>query len=687
MVHRWNAACTESVTGLPMAVVALLAQRERDWFARTVLMSNVAETLSAVHLDSGRRHVVACLMSGMYQGEGLFLVQGDTGVGKSTLLRHVAVQLTGIHGVLLLGGDGIVCCRHGSTLSDIVGSFQSQLQFGSECAEPLHMARRLQDLAEGEQAPVLLLDDADVLATQVLRSIVSLTSLRARDRRVLSVVLTGNLGLDDLIRKVEGDGGMLSASRIFKLDPMLWDDTQPLARQTSLAARPSVPLARPEPINAVAAADADPANGSALTSRGVQTAKVVSTAQPGEGLAAAPSTLAAPDLAPTDRAAATAYPAHKLGSPTRDEASIRRASEVCSASDAINGDSDETATGRVRYGADASANVTTGDWNGALRKRRQNKRRIVAAATTVVLLGGIGWAFSANWSGRTERFTTSAWDANDDAISRNEGGGPPSAEKAEALPLDVKNLGIADTPSSSAGTGADVRPPVEPPLVPPGSVLSMQAQEEREAQVPDMMSVAGDSQEKASSVHPLDPSPPVQSPPESTMAQPMEKVARPAPSKPQVASKQPEKPATPSAPPEEKATSAAVVARRGAVPREVDVLLVQGDAALEAGDVTTARSAYEAAYDKGSAEGAMRLARTFDPRMAEKAAQASPAEAILWYKDAARRGDRKASAQLNELAEWLATAAANGNQEAGRVLEVWQRANAPQDNPVEGEEQ
>jgi TPR repeat protein len=106
--------------------------------------------------------------------------------------------------------------------------------------------------------------------------------------------------------------------------------------------------------------------------------------------------------------------------------------------------------------------------------------------------------------------------------------------------------------------------------------------------------------------------------------------------------------------------------------REIDVLLSEGDALREEGDMAAARSAYEQAYDKGSAAAAVRMAETFDPRnIAADAKAASPAEAILWYQDAARKGDRHAGAELDNLATWLANSAASGNQEARRVLELW----------------
>jgi TPR repeat protein len=98
--------------------------------------------------------------------------------------------------------------------------------------------------------------------------------------------------------------------------------------------------------------------------------------------------------------------------------------------------------------------------------------------------------------------------------------------------------------------------------------------------------------------------------------------------------------------------------------------------------VDAARDIYEAAFERGSGEAARRLAETFDPRnSAPSSRQVSAAEAILWYRDAARKGDRRAHTELTDLEVWLETSAASGNEEARRVLDVW-RSPAEPDEPT-----
>jgi TPR repeat protein len=118
--------------------------------------------------------------------------------------------------------------------------------------------------------------------------------------------------------------------------------------------------------------------------------------------------------------------------------------------------------------------------------------------------------------------------------------------------------------------------------------------------------------------------------------------------------------------------------------RQIETLLTEGDALLEGGDVEGARASYEGAFERGSGEAARRMAETFDPRSnAAPAAPPSPQEAILWYQDAARKGDRRAKAELTELESWLETSAASGDREARRVLDAWRQPAEPAGSDAE----
>ncbi len=108
---------------------------------------------------------------------------------------------------------------------------------------------------------------------------------------------------------------------------------------------------------------------------------------------------------------------------------------------------------------------------------------------------------------------------------------------------------------------------------------------------------------------------------------------------------------------------------------QFEPLLARGDEYLVTADLDMARTFYQMAYERGSAEAAVRMGWTFDPQYYKRAGvsgEASPREAILWYQEALRRGDRQASQRLSALATWLQSAAASGDVEAKRILKLWQ---------------
>ncbi|MBL8660447.1 MAG: AAA family ATPase [Rhodospirillales bacterium] len=108
---------------------------------------------------------------------------------------------------------------------------------------------------------------------------------------------------------------------------------------------------------------------------------------------------------------------------------------------------------------------------------------------------------------------------------------------------------------------------------------------------------------------------------------------------------------------------------------QFEPLLARGDEYLVTADLDMARTFYQMAYERGSAEAAVRMGWTFDPQFYKRAGingEASPREAILWYQEALRRGDRQASQRLSALATWLQSAAASGDVEAKRILKLWQ---------------
>ncbi len=171
------------------------------------------------YLDPARRQASARLLSGLYAGDGLFMLTGRAGIGKSMLLRHLAEQLTGLEAVYPLAEMQVLACRTGMAFNDILGACESRLRLGASAAAPLKAAKQLQRLVDSARSPVLLLDDADLLADEVLEAIFTLSGLQASDRSLLSVVLAGHPGM---VARLSAIGGVSvgHSHPVINLEPM-----------------------------------------------------------------------------------------------------------------------------------------------------------------------------------------------------------------------------------------------------------------------------------------------------------------------------------------------------------------------------------------------------------------------------------------------------------------------------------
>jgi type II secretory pathway predicted ATPase ExeA len=184
------------------------------------------------YLDPARRHASARFLSGLYEGDGLFTLTGQLGIGKSTLLCHLGEQLTALDGVLSLCPTHALACRTGTTLADVLGA----LGLGESGAAPLKAAQRLQRLIESNRSPILLLDDADLLDDDVLEAVITFTELQVAEGRLLSIVLAGHPSIPRRVSTITGNDKALGAGRAVELEPIVERDVARLIRHRLRAA-------------------------------------------------------------------------------------------------------------------------------------------------------------------------------------------------------------------------------------------------------------------------------------------------------------------------------------------------------------------------------------------------------------------------------------------------------------------
>ncbi len=730
------------------------------------------------YLDPARRHASARLLSGLYAGDGLFTLTGRAGIGKSILLRHLSEQLNGLDVVYPLTPMQVFACRTETMLADVFGACESRLRLGESISAPLKAAKRLQQLAESAQSPVLLLDDADLLGDDVLEAIATLSQLQASDRSLLSVVLAGQSSVVTRLAAV-GGSSIDQAERIINLEPMTDADASRLIRhRLRMAERPEdtfateavarilrhaggVPLsivrtcrralqmAESRSLKSVTAdmvAEAiaeEPLGPSREPARAISSASLAKSNAPAEvslrrvgpiaapavpdqhfepGSRSVPPTFPQPSLtnsaAPPGAQAGPATPSASAeprpagpsthaDQPVRPEPSLIREPHMSLP---------DVTLGRPLRAR--SGERTTRDYGGDRRRRRGSRLKFTLAGAAfflvllvagfLVLMGGTRQLGDASRTSLTaglpeqlgsqpdyqptyqpEEDSTEWWrptigsdsgasgariESGDVAGSKehsslpglgaHQGGHSPepadlspsgNPRARETNPLGGNAASTSNIPAPAAAPPPAVAPPALKTSETVSRTGSTPAQEHHEQPPANLPAVAPKAESRPQAMKQSGTQP--QPKPATQVAKP----AGPQELGPQVKQTTGQSKATPPR------------------SREIDNLLAEGDARLAEGDMAGARSAYEQAYDMGSRAAALRMAQTFDPRGVPGVTKtASPAEAILWYQDAARKGDRAAKEELDNLAGWLENDAASGNPEARRVLDLWRQPAEPE---------
>ncbi|TVR81464.1 MAG: hypothetical protein EA405_08560 [Rhodospirillales bacterium] len=110
-----------------------------------------------------------------------------------------------------------------------------------------------------------------------------------------------------------------------------------------------------------------------------------------------------------------------------------------------------------------------------------------------------------------------------------------------------------------------------------------------------------------------------------------------------------------------------------AAPADFAPLVDRGNRFLELNDVASARLFFRMAAERGSAEGALRMAMTFDPAIPAArriyGTPPNPEEAIRWYGQARALGSVAVAERLAALRAWLVQAAEAGDAQAAALLD------------------
>jgi len=188
---------------------------------------------SLVVAYQSHRDALRFLSSALGQANGIALLQGPTGSGKTTIVREQLAWSARDAAVALVDGIHLTPQR---LLTDMLSQFGLRTSSKSE-EELLH---KLNDFVTLEtrtaHAPVLVIDNVDRATSSALRLLNWLAALDARGRYALRIILTGAEGLSLLPRQ----DGMRSLERrrpaTYSLNPLTKQETVNYLRTRLIAA-------------------------------------------------------------------------------------------------------------------------------------------------------------------------------------------------------------------------------------------------------------------------------------------------------------------------------------------------------------------------------------------------------------------------------------------------------------------
>ncbi|NOR37374.1 MAG: AAA family ATPase [Woeseiaceae bacterium] len=170
-----------------------------------------ADSLTTIKYRS-HHDALSFLQSALRNPNGIGLLFGPEGSGKTTIARELAMQLSGDSDVVFVNGTHL---KPQGLLSKMLTQFG--LESGDEPVEVL--LRAVTDFAiqqtQSWQPPVLIIDNVDRMYPSSLRALNTIASIAVQGRFALRLILTGDKGMQTL---AESDG----MTSFIQRDPVMY---------------------------------------------------------------------------------------------------------------------------------------------------------------------------------------------------------------------------------------------------------------------------------------------------------------------------------------------------------------------------------------------------------------------------------------------------------------------------------
>ncbi len=170
-------------------------QAKQSWFGHQAFGTE-ADGLVTVSYKS-HEEAMLFLQTALNERDGVGLLQGASGSGKSTVAQHLSDVLPGGAAVALIDGTHL---KPRELLSRMLAQYgyDTGLQSDDELEKAVRMFAMQQ--TKSSEPPILIIDNIDRMYPSALRALNTLAELEVEDRYAMRIVATGGDGLQELIQ-------------------------------------------------------------------------------------------------------------------------------------------------------------------------------------------------------------------------------------------------------------------------------------------------------------------------------------------------------------------------------------------------------------------------------------------------------------------------------------------------------
>jgi general secretion pathway protein A len=149
--------------------------------------------LDFLFLSAKHKEAISCMEFGVTEDIGIILLTGETGTGKTTLIRHI---LKGVENDVDVAAIYNTSINSEQLLASIMGEFGLNSKFDDKAQAIKTLQAHLKSLRLLKRKPLLIIDDAQKLPLEALEEVRLLSDLENSVRMLIQIILVGRPELE-----------------------------------------------------------------------------------------------------------------------------------------------------------------------------------------------------------------------------------------------------------------------------------------------------------------------------------------------------------------------------------------------------------------------------------------------------------------------------------------------------------